>query len=188
MFKILIHHTKEKRFSDVFGNEQKNVFKKLDQFHELLKKLKYEGKRFQPRNIRTAEGILHALKNSYAVHKKIDDDIIFPFLDRHIPRINPFLRLLTAERSEFFNILRDCEGLLQEFKNSRRPSTQSGILDRLSDKGIYAIVLIRNHIQMEMENVYKVIDEELRPVEKDRLVASLKKYLSDIHFLKSSRS
>ena len=39
---------------------------------------------------------------------------------------------------------------------------------------------------MEMENVYKVIDEELRPVEKDRLVASLKKYLSDIHFLKSS--
>lgn len=181
-----IRHSKIKSFSDDFSKEQQLVFKKLDQLQEFLKNLKYEGKLFQRKNTRAIERILGALKDSYAIHKKIDDEIIFPFLDRHLPRINPFLRLITAERSEFYNILGDCEGLLKKLKKSRSQSEQADVLDQLNEKGIYAIVLIRNHIQMEMESVYKAIDKELRPVERDQLVASLKKYRWTNRYLKPS--
>lgn len=181
VIKSLINRIRIKNFSDIFSEEQLAVSQKLNQFQDLLKRLQYEGKLTQGKNIQTVEGVLETLKLSYDAHKKIDDEVIFPFLDRHIPRINPFLRLLTAERVEFLALIKDCEALLQKFKNSRGQNTQPGILDQLGEKGIYAIALIRNHIQMEMENVYKVIDKELRPAEKNQLAAAVKKYLSGIN-------
>ncbi|MCR4336981.1 MAG: hypothetical protein NUV91_04160 [Candidatus Omnitrophica bacterium] len=176
MLKLPIRNLKIKSFSDVFGKEQKYVFKELDKLHEFLKKLKYEGKLFQRRNMRTVEKIIGDLKGSYSLHKEIDDQIIFPFLGRHIPRLSPFLLLLSGERNEFYNILGDCEGLLAKLKKNKTLKEQADILDQLSDKGIYAIVLIRNHIQTEMESVYSAIDKELHTVEKDQLIASFKKH------------
>lgn len=166
---------KIKNFTDVFSEERHHVFNKLDKLHEFLKKLKYEGKRYRQSNIRTIERILSTLKETYLTHKQIDEEIIFPFLERHIPRLDPVLSLLTVECTEFYNIVSDCEALLKEFHKSEKQEAQMNALDRLSEKGIYAIVLIRNHIQMEIESVYKVIDKELSQSEKKQLIEALKK-------------
>ena len=172
----LIKHSKITSFSDAFSKEQQLVFKRLDQLLDFLKKLKYEGKLYQRRNIKTAEKVLGTLKDTYAIHKEIDEGIIFPFLEQHIPKLDPFLRLLSTERAEFYSILGDCESLLNKFKKTKNKEEQVKTLEQICDKGIYAVALIKNHIQLEKESVYKAIDKELRPVEKDQLAASLKKH------------
>lgn len=174
----LSRYVKGKSFANIFGNEQREVFKKLDKLYEFLQKLKFEGKLSQGRNIRVVEEIFGSLKDSYSLHKKADEDIIFPFVERHIPRLSPFLSLLTTERDEFYDIIKECEELIKKIKHVKGQTERMDVVDDLAEKGIYAVVLIRNHIQMEMESVYKVMDKELHTAEKGQLVESLK-YLKD---------
>src|SRR3989338_3859513 len=142
----LIKHSKITSFSDAFSKEQQLVIKKLDQLLDFLKKLKYEGKLYQRRNKKTMEKTLGTLKDTYAIHKEIDEGIIFPFLEQHIPKLDPFLRLLSTERAAFYSILGDCEGLLNKFKKAKNQKEQVNTLDQICDKGIYAVALIKNHI------------------------------------------
>ena len=102
-----------------FEKEYHDVLSKLDELYEATKNLQFEGKVFSRKNIKTIEKITKYLKTKLVQHVTLDEKIIFPFLEVHIPKLEPVLHLLRAERNEFETNLEIFESLFQKLKERR---------------------------------------------------------------------
>jgi len=153
----------------LFEKEQREVLQKLDELYDAIKHLKYEGKLFRGRNMRAVEKNVNFLKKELSQHIAIDDKVIFPFLEVHIPKLEPLLHFLRAECSEFELSLKNFETLFQKLKDEEDGFIKGDIIHQLNEKGLYLICIMRNHIQMEIQSVYKPIERQLRPDEKKNL-------------------
>ncbi len=176
-----LSHVALKKFLQAFEREGLVVVRKLDRLREVINNLRFEGKVFAGKNIKEIEIIVGFLKARYAQHVKIDDHVVFPFVERHIPRLEPVLNFLRAERKEFKATLEAFEALYARLKNRRDDAEYYKMVEKLTDKIIYLVGFIRNHIQMEKEGVYKIIEQELRVREKQTLsgrIEALKNRLS----------
>ncbi len=165
----------------LFTSEHENVLGKLDELNESINNLQYEGKVFVGKNIKAIEKTVSFLKKKLLQHIELDEKIIFPYVQKHIPKLDPMLSFLRAERNEFKLTLKDFESLFKQLKDEKNALKQQKIIDQMKEKGVYAICLMRNHIQIEIESVYKPIDRELHTNEKKELI---KKCLT--HSFKSS--
>lgn len=163
----------ERLFTHLFQDEKKAVFEKLDQLENALYSLQYEGKIFSSSHINKVEEVVRFLENKYAGHIKLDDGIIFPFLEKHIPRLQPVLLYLKAERREFQEGFKVFEKILSELKKGNRDIIRYNLIARLKDKGIYLISLTRSHIQLEEQSVYESITRELHQDERDALIEKI---------------
>jgi len=151
------------------------VFEKLDQLENALYSLQYEGKIFSSSHINKAEEAVRFLEHKYAGHIKLDDCIIFPFLEKHIPRLSSVLLYLKAERREFQEGFKVFERTLSELKKGNQDIIRYNLIARLKDKGIYLISLIRSHIQLEEQSVYESITRELHQDERNALIEKIMK-------------
>ncbi|OGZ98737.1 MAG: hypothetical protein A3C07_04610 [Candidatus Sungbacteria bacterium RIFCSPHIGHO2_02_FULL_47_11] len=167
-------------FAQFLRNEKKVVLKNLDQLEKALYSLQYESKISSSEHIKKAEEVMLFLKNKYTAHIKLDDRIIFPFLEKHVPRLTPILLYLKAERGEFQEELKVFEKTLLELKRDNKGALRYGIIERLKDKGIYLICLIRSHIQLEEQGVYESLTRGLKPAERSDLLAQIIRYSSAV--------
>lgn len=162
----------------LFAQEYQDVLEKLDGLYEATKNLQFEGKLFIGRNRKAIERVIKFLKKKLSWHIALDEKIIFPFLEVHIPKLGPVLNLLRAERNEFKANLENFESLFQQLKNEKNNSGYYKTLEELREKGIYLVCLMRNHICAENESVYKAIDQELHLDEKRGLIRQCHKFKS----------
>ena len=169
----VIRWGQERLFTHLFKDEKKAVFEKLDQLENALYSLQYEGKLFSSGHIKKAEEAVCFLKKKYAVHIRLDDRVIFPFLEKHIPGLRPVLLYLKAERREFQEGFKIFEKTLLELKKDNNSVIRHKIIERLKDKGIYLICLVRSHIQLEEQSVYNSILQELHKGEKNALMQKI---------------
>ena len=112
-------------------------------------------------------------KKKFAEHVCLDGPIFFPFLEKHIPMLHTVLLYLKAERREFQEGFKIFEKILLELKKDNKNVLRHNIIERLKNKGIYLICLIRSHIQLEEQSVYESIQRELRKDEKSALVQKI---------------
>ena len=106
----------------------------------------------------------------------LDEQVIFPFLQMHIPKLEAMICFLRAERNEFKLSLANFEVLFKQLGHEKHVLRQQKIIDQLKEKGIYAVCLMRNHIQIEIESVYKPMDQQLHQDEKKELIQKCLKY------------
>ncbi|MBI5150295.1 MAG: hemerythrin domain-containing protein [Candidatus Omnitrophica bacterium] len=159
-----------KNIAGVFQRERSGVLQKLDRLDEAIKNLQYESKRFSRKNMKEIQGVVNYLQNRLFEHVTLDEEVVFPFLERHIPRLEPLLCFLRAERGEFKLSLENFEMLFQKLKDEQNVLRQYKIFEQLKEKGIYVTHLVRHHIQIEMESVYNMVDRQLHEDEKNELV------------------
>lgn len=165
-----------KNLMALFSMEHQEVLSKLEELSDSINNLKYEGKLFFGKNTRAIETTMLFLKKKLMWHIKLDEEVIFPFIQMHIPKLDPMLGFLRAERNEFRLTLEHLETLSKQLGDEKDGLKQQRIIDQIKEKGIYAICLIRNHIQSEIESVYKPIDRQLHLDEKKELVKKCLKY------------
>ncbi len=175
----VIRWGQERLTTHLFKDEKKAVLEKLGQLENALNNLQYEGKLFSSGHINKAEDVVRFLKKKYTAHIKLDNNIIFPFLERHIPKLHPVLLYLRAERREFQEGFKIFEETLSELKRGNKDVIRHGIIGRLKDRGIYLICLMRSHIQLEEQSVYEGITRGLHKDEKSALIQKV------VHFMQS---
>ena len=170
---MIKHYQKVTWLLQSFEKEKKDVLLKLDQLQMILNDYPCKEKLRSKKHLRDIERIIKFLKGKYFLHIKLDEGVIFPFLEKHVPRLEPVLRLLRDERNKFKGSLETFEELYKRFIATKGEDDYNKIMSKLKEKGTYLTCLARNHIQMEDENVYKVIKTELHGEEKNKLMNQL---------------
>lgn len=162
-----------KQFIQTLHREHQEILGHLDELHEALHGLQYEGKIAFGKHMKKIREAAAFLKKELVPHIKIDEEVIFPFLERHIPKLNAIILFLRGEHKEFAENLKSLENILAQVKESSTDDRQQKILTQLREKGIYMVCLMRNHIQTETAGIYKIMDEELRREEQQELMKSV---------------
>jgi hemerythrin-like domain-containing protein len=162
---------KKKPRKTIFGileKDHKTTFQKLNQFYEVLRKLRYEGKLTLGKNIAEAIELVGYFKRELDGHMCEEEKILFPFLKTHIPRLEPMIYLILSEHEDFRNSLKSLKASLSEFK--RHKSVKPGTIDKICEQGTYLICLLRSHMWVESHSLYRAADKELRLSEKRKLI------------------
>ena len=148
------------------------MFQKLDQFYEVLRKLRYEGKPALGKNIAKTIELVDHFKRELHGHMRDEEKILFPFLKTHIPRLEPMVYLLLSEHEDFRNSLKCLKASLSEFKS--RESVKPGAIDKICEQGTYLICFLRSHMWVESHRLYKPADKEVHLSEKWKLTRLIK--------------
>ncbi len=167
MFKKLLG---AKSILALFASEHENVLGRLDELNESISNLQYEGKVFVGKNIKAIEKTVQFLKKKLLQHIELDEKVVFPYVQKHIPKLDPMICFLRAERNEFKLSLKNFEDTFDHLKEGKSSLRQQKTIEQMKEKGAYVICLMRNHIQTEIESVYKPMDRELHPDEKKELI------------------
>ena len=168
--------TREKTTRDIvpfLENQHRDVLSQIDQLTSALQGLHYEGKASLGKNIKEVEKALVFFHKELLPHIVLDEEIIFPFLEKHIPKLQPMLSFLKAEHSEFAESLHSFEKIFRRLQEEPGEQKSRAIIEQLREKGIYLNCLIRNHIHTESEGVYRAIDEDLKKEEKRQLLEAI---------------
>lgn len=160
----------------LFKKEHQDVLQKLDDLNDSISNLQFEGKVFFGKNTKAIEKTVQFLKKKLLRHIELDEEVIFPYVQMHIPKLYPMLCFLKAERNEFKLSIKNFEFLSQQLRGEKNELRQQKIVDQIKEKGIYVVCLMRNHIQIEIESVYKPLDQELHLDEKKELITKCLKY------------
>ncbi len=160
---------------------QEKALQTADRLYEALHNLRYEGKIFLKRNIRIIQEAVDFFKEEHISYIRLDEEVIFPFLRVHIPKLEQMLDVLQAENNEFREKLAELEGLFRQLKSEASDSGRfRKIMENICDQGTYLFCLVRNHMQVKAEAVYKVMDRELHQDEKRSLYKNIADFTAGI--------
>ena len=148
------------------GN-QEGLHQAINQLDDALSKLCYEGKVQFGRNLNEVQGVLGRLEGDLDQLMNYEENFLFPFLVTHIPRLEPLITLLISEHEDFRKIL---ESLKQSLRRLSRQD-EGGRIDRtkIKEEGAYLICLLRSHLWVENDKIYRAAHEELKAAERVKL-------------------
>ena len=157
----------------VFGPLQEihgDILNKADELYAAVSGLQCEGKISLERNLLKIQRVMDFLKEKLLPHIELDEEVVFPFLERHIPKLDPMLRFLRSEHSEIRSNLAELEVLISKMRQQRAAVRRNRIITQIKEQGTYLYCLMRNHIQTETESVYKELNKRLDTGEKKKLL------------------
>ncbi len=162
-------NTKQKNFSDLIALNHNETVKTIDRLHEILTDLRYEGEYLLGKNLNKVVEVLEFLKNELIWRIDVEEDVLFPFLKSHLPRLESVIALFRSEHRDFRRSLDEIQGLMARLKRGRDLRKQRRAIEAIVETGMYLTYLVRNHVLAEEESIYKVIDLELKLDEKRKL-------------------
>jgi len=160
----------------MFRREHAQVISEVARLDKALKNLRFEGKCSFGRNLKEAHDVLDFFKREVIGHIELEDTVLFPFLECHLPKLESVINLFRSEHREIKRSLRKFDFALGELGRDDTSDEQGKALDDVSETGIYLIHLLRNHIQAENESIYKTSEYELHQKEKEELNQNLLKH------------
>lgn len=158
----------------VFQQDRQGIFAESNALEEALQHLRYEGKVNIGKNINTVDVKLKTLKEKVLPHIKTEETV-FSFLSVHVPKLDPLMRLLKAEHEEIKVDIEVLEYLLKETVHEKQESKRNQNIEKLKEKGMYLVYLLRNHLRAEHDSIYPVIQTELHDEERKELWSRLLK-------------
>lgn len=153
--------------------DHKTTFKNLNLFYETLGKLRQEGKAGARRNLAQIGRLATFFQREIDGHMKEEERTLFPFLQSHIPRLEPMIYLLRSEHDDFRHCLKTLKKVLAKCPARKGPGPV--VMETLQDCGTYLTCLMRSHMWCESHSLYKAADEELRPSEKKELIREIRR-------------
>ena len=157
----------------ILGQNHQDILKETKLLYDTLTNLRYEGKVNSGKNVREMKKILGFFSEKLIPHMKLED-IIFSYLQTHIPKIESVIRVLEAEHKEIKVNLEVLEFLIHELEEEKSESKRTQTIEKLKDKGTYFIYLLEHHIQVEDESIFGTIDQELHIDEAKELLKKIK--------------
>ncbi len=150
---------------------------KMKQLDTALTGFQFEGKSSVGRNLKQVHSVLQFCDGTLMKHMKLEEQIIFPFLASHVPKLDSVLRILCSQHEDFRKSLEDLRFFVNLYSSEASKSDSSRTIHKLRELGAYLIYLLRHHMQVENESVYQVIDRELRSGERKALEKRRREYV-----------
>lgn len=164
-----------KNMAEFLETDHTEILEKIDQLKGAMVNLRFEGKVSYGKNLKVVEELLTILDSKFLKRLQLMEGILYPFIESHIPKLDPVLRLLKAENKELKVNLEVMIFLLDQIKAEKIDMNQAKFIEQLKDKVTYLMYLLHNHFEVEAASVYKVIKEDLHEDEKDLLLKKMKK-------------
>ena len=152
--------------------DHRQSIRELNEFYEILRDLRYEGKMSAGKNLLRARQMTRHFRDELTDHMAQEERVLFPFLRKYIPRLEPMVYLLSSEHKDLRRTLAD---LKRSFSAVRKtPAAKVGHLaDHIYEQGMYLVCLLRSHMSVESRTLYQAADHELRSPERTRLLSLL---------------
>lgn len=158
-----------KKLVEVIEGDREDTLRKIRELREILVNLRYEGRHQLGKNLKAANGVLAFFKGELADHVEREEKIVFPFIQSHIPRLEPLILLLSSEHEEFRRNLRGFQFWLKELEKTKGNLDYGKLVEKVREMGNYLTYLLENHLEEESGILYRVADQELRADEKREL-------------------
>ena len=139
---------------------------RLEELYDDLNNLCYEGKVSFGKNFEQVKRKVAFFKGQLFSHIQFDDEVVFSYLVKHVPRLEGMVSFLKVEHVEVKRELEEFEDVLRRADEEK---SNSELITMLRNKGLYFVCLLRSHMQSEYEGIYRVIESELRPKEIEEL-------------------
>ena len=159
-----------KKLVEILEGDYEETLEKIREFREILVNLRYEGRHRLGKNLREAREALGFFTGKLARHIEVEEKVVFPFLQRYLPKLDPLILLLGSEHEEFKKNLRSFQFWLKEAGGGKNHLDHGRLLEKVRETGNYLTYLLQNHLQEESGILYRVAENELRPGEKRELV------------------
>jgi len=145
-----------------FDGEGEKMLLQTDKLHQALTHLRYESRAYRPKNIKAVRDVIQTLDGILQRHQSSQEEIIFPFLESHIPRHEAAIHLLEAEHEDIQKNTDKLKSSLQKL-----PEAHGNLNDgKIYERGIYLISLVQHHVGFEQRHIRKSIHKELHADEK----------------------
>ena len=158
----------------LLNEEHQMALDKIECLDTALVGLQFEGKSSVGRNLKQLRSVLGFFQGKLMKHMKLEEQVIFPFLKSHVPKLDSVLGLLCSQHEDFKGNFEDLQLFAGMLSNQISKSGYSKIIRKLREVGTYLIYLLRHHIQLEHQNVYNMINCELSRNEKRELERRVK--------------
>ena len=140
-----------------------------EELNDLLTDLQYEGRSSLGKNLKKSERYIQSFERELAKHIEIEEKMLFPFFESHVPRLATALRLLEAEHEAFHSSFHKLKGELQKLTTAKSAADHAKLLHKIHETGTYLVCLLKHHMQMETGSLYRMIERELKAGERKQL-------------------
>ena len=149
--------------TDFLRRKENEVLRLTEKFNHCLTLLRYEGKASRARNYQLAKKNVGLLIATLKQHRNLQEDVIFPFLVRHVPKKEPVIHFLRSDHQIIKRYKMKLRKLL--YKVSAK---DEGVVERgkIHETGVSLSNLLNHHIELEKENINQAIRRYLGPDEK----------------------
>ena len=142
------------------------ALRRIDDLEDAWSRIRYEGKLSWISNLNRIDLVLKYFHKEFMSHIKLEEDILFPYIQTHIPRLEYMMYSLCADHNDFRRDINLISAGLDEMRRTRTLQNRSAMVQQMNDTVIYLIHLLRHHIAVESKGIFDVITNELTTKEK----------------------
>lgn len=157
------------RLSSFFEQEDTKILKNVADFKHNLDYLRYEGSRHRSQNAARTWTALRLLKKRLTKHIAEEENVLFPFVWKRLPRLKMSQYLFLSEHMEFRNKIDALEHYFKRLEAQRSGRGKEIIVHEIYSQGVYLACLVISHLRIENAYLYKNIQKELKAVEQKEL-------------------
>ncbi|MBI3291801.1 MAG: hemerythrin domain-containing protein [Elusimicrobia bacterium] len=156
----------------VLEDDHRAVLARLELLQEALAGLKYERRGLLAKNLAAIQDVSDFLERTVIPHMRLEEQVGFPYLERHIPKLGGPIHVLIMEHQDFRDKHAELRASLPRGRDNAGEPTPE-VLKQLEEVGTYVVLLVRNHIRQEREILFAVAEAALKPSEKAQLLQAL---------------
>ena len=142
----------------------------VDDLKRALTRLRFEGRQHFKKNFLKVSSILRILKERLLSHVEEEEESLFPFLLRRLPKLEPVMHLFLSEHREFKEYIKRMAALLRKLRVKKSNIARGILVYDIHSQGTYLFCLVTSHIKMESRKLYDVLENELNTDEKNKLM------------------
>lgn len=166
-----------KAIESLWTSVHRQMVKENEFFQKELVHLCYEGKVAAEKNIQNIAQRLSRVKKCATVCFKMEESVLFPYVARHIPRLEPVLRHCGREHQDVVLQLSKMDRWIRIYRDQSSRLVREKLIRQIHDSGVWIVFLLRNHSDLEIRNILEVLKKELKPSEVKELEQEINSHL-----------
>ncbi len=157
----------------IFDEKEKDLQHGLDHFNNAFLFFRYEGTAFKLKNAQSLRKATTHIARILENHRKLQEQITFPFLDAHFPKHEAVIHLLRRDHVSLSKTIQTLQELLKKFEKTPANIRGETAIHKL---GIHIACLLRYHIALERKSI-RSAKRELKRGEKRELADRIARVL-----------
>lgn len=146
----------------VLERKDREILKLLDRFQDSLTHLSYEGKPLLGRNLRRAREEAGHLEQKLSEIFKVEDGVVFPFTEKHIPKLEPVIHVLESDHKNLREQCKNFDRRTRRLFLLKNSSGKGKLFREIKEGGAYMICFVRHHLETKRVLIYKSVKRYLK--------------------------
>ena len=160
----------KKRLSRILAEEERGVLSIIRSLRGLLRKLRAgHGPAGYMRKLEIVHETLRRFHEEMVQHAGLEERVLFPFIEKHIPRLETVTGFLRDEHDSLRNQLRAIQSTMKKLRAAKTAAARAVAIKAMSEASGHLFYRLMHHARTENELIHRILDRELHPYEKKAL-------------------